>query len=165
MYYMYIMYYYLNFFFLLYNKNNKNNKYNKKLIFIFYSISYYEISYKEILVSHTKNPFFEWSKSTLLTKNFMYWEYKFSPFKHAFISKQNEWTDQLKYCPSLPTTFFPSLRQFSNSISKKWLVFGGDPILEPIFWISAKEVNRWLAASFGTTSNQKEQYPENTGAL
>ena len=29
--------------------------------------------------------------------------------------------------------FFPSLRQFSNSISKKWLVFGGDPILKPIF--------------------------------
>jgi len=29
--------------------------------------------------------------------------------------------------------FFSSLRQFSNSISKKWLVFGGDPILEPIF--------------------------------
>ena len=29
--------------------------------------------------------------------------------------------------------FFPSLRQFSNSISKKWLVFGGDSILEPIF--------------------------------
>jgi len=28
--------------------------------------------------------------------------------------------------------FFPSLRQFLNSISKKWL-FGGDPILEPIF--------------------------------
>jgi len=29
--------------------------------------------------------------------------------------------------------FFPSLRQFSNSISKKWLVFEGDPSLEPIF--------------------------------
>jgi len=28
-----------------------------------------------------------------------------SPFKNAFISKQNEWTDQLKYCPSLPITF------------------------------------------------------------
>ena len=36
--------------------------------------------------------------------------------------------------------FFPSLRQFSNSISKKWLVFG---VIQ--FWsqfsISAKEVN------------------------
>jgi len=29
--------------------------------------------------------------------------------------------------------FFPSLKQFSNYNSKKWLVFGGDPILEPIF--------------------------------
>jgi len=64
-------------------------------------------------------------------------------FKNAFISKQNEWTDQLKYCPSLPTYFFPSLRQFSNS---------------------TKEVNRWLAASLGTTSNQKEQCPENTAS-
>ena len=30
---------------------------------------------------------------------------RFFVFKNAFISKQNEWTDQLKYCPSLPTTF------------------------------------------------------------
>ena len=42
-----------------------------------------------------------------------------------------------------------------------------DSSLEVIqFWsqfsISAKEVNQWLAASFGTTSNQKEQCPKNT---
>ena len=29
--------------------------------------------------------------------------------------------------------FFSSLRQFLNSISKKWIVFGGNSILEPIF--------------------------------
>ena len=55
-----------------------------------------------------------------------------SVFFCAFISKQNEWTDQLKYSIAV-YYFFLSLRQFSNSISKKWLVFGGDPILEPIF--------------------------------
>ena len=51
--------------------------------------------------------------------------------------------------------FFPSLKQFSNSISKKWLVFGGDPIFD--FYERSE-----LAASFGTTRNQKEQCPENT---
>jgi len=86
-----------------------------------------------------------------------YWEYKLIQF--LCISKRNKWTDQLKYCPSLPTTF-SSLRQFSNSISKN------DSSLEAIqFWsqfsISAKEVKRCFAA-FGTTSNQKEQCLENT---
>jgi len=36
---------------------------------------------------------------------------RFFVFKNAFISKENEWTDQLKYCPSLPTTF----SQFSGN--------------------------------------------------
>jgi len=58
---------------------------------------------------------------------------RFFVFKNAFISKQHEWTDQLKYCPSLSTTFSHPSGNFSNSISKKWLVFEGDPILEPIF--------------------------------
>jgi len=79
--------------------------------------------------------------------------------KNAFISKQNEWTDQLKYCP-LPTTFFHLSGNFRIPFWKN------DSSLETIqFWsqfsISVKEVNRWLAASFGATSNQKEQCPEN----
>ena len=69
-------------------------------------------------------------------------------FKNAFISKQNEWTDQLKYCPSLLTTFLSGNFRIP---SRK-----NDSSLEAIqFWsqflISVKEVNRWLAASFGTT--------------
>jgi len=78
---------------------------------------------------------------------------------HLFQNKMNE-SRSIKVL-SIAAYFFPCLKQFSNSILKKWLVFGGDPILEPIFHF-VKEVNRWLGASFGTTSNQKEQHPENT---
>ena len=49
---------------------------------------------------------------------------------HLFQNKMNE---QIKVLSIAAYYFFPSLRQFSNSISKKWLVFEGDPILEPIF--------------------------------
>ena len=70
----------------------------------------------------------------------------FFVFKNAFISKQNEWTDQLKYYPSLPTTFSHLLGNFRIPSRKN------DSSLEAIqFWnqfsISAKEVNRWLAKS------------------
>ena len=98
----------------------------------------------------------------LLTFYCIYWEYKLvrSVFC-AFISKQNEWTDQLKYCTSLLTTFSYLSGNFRIPSRKN------DSSLEAIqFWsqfsISAKEVNRWLAASFGTTNNQKEQCLENT---
>ena len=76
-----------------------------------------------------------------------YWEYKLvGPFKNAFISKQNEWIDQLN-CPSLPTTFFHLSSNFRIPSRKN------DSSLEATqFWnqfsISAKEVNRWLVASF-----------------
>jgi len=86
---------------------------------------------------------------------------RFFVFKNAFISKQNEWTDQLKYCP-LP--IFSSLSGNFRISSRK-----NNSSLEVIqFWsqfsISAKEVNRWLAASFETISNQKEQCPKNTAS-
>ena len=90
----------------------------------------------------------------------LYWEYKLIRFRFlCIISKQNEWTDQLKYCPSLPTTFSHLSGNFRIPSRTN------DSSLEAIqFWsqfsISAKEVNRWLAASFGTTINQ-EQCPEN----
>ena len=61
--------------------------------------------------------------------------------------------------------FFLSLRQFSNSISKKWFIFGGDPILEPIFDFCERSepvTCQIMLHSFGTTSNQKEN-PENHG--
>jgi len=82
-------------------------------------------------------------------------------FVRFFISKRNEWTDQLKYYPSLLTTFSHLSGNFRIPFRKN------DSSLEAIqFWnqfsISAKEVNRWLAAPFGTTSNQKEQCLENT---
>ena len=69
-------------------------------------------------------------------KFILYWEYKlvrsiFFCVQKCIISKQNEWTDQLKYCSSLPTTFSHLSDNFR--ISKKWLVFGDDPILKLIF--------------------------------
>jgi len=82
---------------------------------------------------------------------------------NLFQNKMNE--DQLKYCPSLSTTFSHLSGNFRIPSRKN------DSSLEAIqFWsqfsISAKEVNRWLAASFGTISNQKEQCPENmAGAI
>jgi len=50
-------------------------------------------------------------------------------FKNEFISKQKEWTDHLKYCPSLPT-FSHLSGNFRIPSRKKWLVFGGDPIFD-----------------------------------
>jgi len=84
----------------------------------------------------------------------------FFVFKNAFISKQNEWTDQLKYYPSLPTTFSISQAIFEFHLEKMTRLWRR--IFQ--FWsqFSAKEVKRWLAASFRTTSSQKEQCPENT---
>ena len=47
---------------------------------------------------------------------------------------KTKWTNQLKYCPSLPTTFSHFSGNFWIRISKKMSpVFEGDPILEPIF--------------------------------
>jgi len=87
---------------------------------------------------------------------------RFFVFKNAFISKQNEWTDQLKYCPSLPITFSHLSDNFRIPSRKN------DLSLEAIqFWnqfsISAKEVNRWLAKScciLRNNRNQKKQCPE-----
>ena len=79
---------------------------------------------------------------------------RFFVFKNVFISKQNEWTDQLKYCPSLPTFSHLSgnfrIPSRKNNSSLKAIQFWSQ------FSISTKEVNLWLAASFGTTSNQLE---------
>jgi len=87
---------------------------------------------------------------------------RFFVFKNAFISKQNEWTDQLKYCPSLPTTF-SSQAIFEFHLEKmtrlwKWSNFGANFRFLRKKW-TGDLPNR--AASFGTTSNQKEQCPEN----
>jgi len=47
-----------------------------------------------------------------------------------YFSKQNEWTDQLKYCPSLPTTF---------------------PISQAIFEFHLEKITRlWRRSNFGT---------------
>jgi len=94
----------------------------------------------------------------LIFINFWYWEYKlirsvFFVFKNAFISK---WRNRSIKVLSLLTTFFHLSGNFRIPSRKN------DSSLEASqFSISAKEVNRWLAASFGTTSNQKEQCPEN----
>ena len=97
----------------------------------------------------------------IILKNSTNWEYKLVQSVFLCIYFKTKWMNRsIKVFSIAAYYFFPSLRQFSNSISKKWLVFGGDPILEPIFDFC--ERSRWLAASFGTTSNQKEQCPENT---
>jgi len=59
--------------------------------------------------------------------------------------------------------FFPPLSG-NFSISKKWLVFGGDPILEPIFDFCERSEPD-LHHPSESTSNQKEQCPENTSAV
>ena len=96
----------------------------------------------------------------------MYWEYKL--IRSVFcvqkcIYFKTKWMNRsIKVLSIAAYYFFPSLRQFSNSISKKWLVFGGDPILEPIFDFCERTgdlPNR--AASFGTTSNNQKECPEN----
>ena len=77
--------------------------------------------------------------------------------------KQNEWTVQLKYCPSLPTTF-------SHLSGNFWIPSRkNDSSLEAIqFWNHFRFLRKkWTgdlpnrAASFATTNNQKEQCPEN----
>jgi len=73
---------------------------------------------------------------------------------------KTKWMNRSINYPSLPT--FSHLSGNFRIPSRK-----NDSSLEAIqFWsqfsISVKEVNRWLAAYFGTTSNQKEQCPENT---
>jgi len=68
-----------------------------------------------------------WSHSLL------YWEYKLVRSVFLFFFFQNKMNEQIKVLSIAAYYFFPSLRQFSNSTSKKWLVFGGDSILEPIF--------------------------------
>ena len=93
---------------------------------------------------------------------YYYWEYKLvqSVFLCIYF-KTKLMNRSIKVLSIVAGYFFLSLRQFSNSISKKWFVFRGDPILEPIFdFCERSEV--LLATSFGTTNNQKEQYLENT---
>jgi len=64
----------------------------------------------------------------------IYWEYKLIQSVFLCIYFKTKWMNRsIKVMSIAAYYFFPSLRQFSNSISKKWLVFGGDPILEPIF--------------------------------
>ena len=64
---------------------------------------------------------------------FYYWEYKLVQSVFLCIYFKTKWMNRsIKILSIAAYYFFPSLRQFSNSISKKWL-FGGDPILEPIF--------------------------------
>jgi len=97
---------------------------------------------------------------------FYYWEYKLVRSVFLCIYFKTKWmnsSSQLKYCLSLPTTFSHLSGNFRIPSRKN------DSFLEAIqfcsqFSISAKEVNRWFAAFFGTTSNQKEQCPENTAS-
>jgi len=64
----------------------------------------------------------------------VYWEYKLVRSVQKCIYFKTKWMNRsIKVHFIAVYYFFPSLRQFSNSISKKWLVFEGDPILEPIF--------------------------------
>jgi len=93
--------------------------------------------------------------------NLQYWEYKLvrSVFLCIFISKQ--WMNRSIKVLSLPIIFSHLSGNFripsrKNDSSLKAIQFWSQ------FSISAKEVNRWLVASFETISNQKEQCPENT---
>jgi len=107
---------------------------------------------KEIFLQHIKY-------------NKKYWEYKLIRSVFLCIYFKTKWMSRSNKVLSIAAYyFFPSFRQFSNSISKKWLVFEGDPILEPIFDFCERNEPVWLAASFGTTSNQKKQRPENTAS-
>jgi len=79
---------------------------------------------------------------------YYYWEYKLVRSVFLCIYFKTKWMNRwIKVLSIAAYYFFQSLRQFSNSISKKWLVFGGDSILEPIFILRKKEVNQWLAKS------------------
>jgi len=96
-----------------------------------------------------------------------YWKYKLVRSVFLCIYFKTKWMNRsLKVLSIAAYYFFPSLKQFFRILFRK-----NDSSLEAIqFWsqfsISAKEVNQWLAVSFGTTSNQKEQYPESTaGAI
>lgn len=64
------------------------------------------------------------------------WEYKLVQsvfnFNNDFILKQIDWTDQLKYCPSLVTIFSTSKGIFKSYIGKS-LVIWVDPSYKPIF--------------------------------
>jgi len=65
--------------------------------------------------------------------NLIYWEYKLVRSVFLCIYFKIKWMNRTIKVLFIAAYFFPALRQFSNSISKKWLVFGSDPILEPIF--------------------------------
>jgi len=81
-----------------------------------------------------------------ITFDLFYWEYKLVRSFQKCIYVRTKWIDQLKYCPSLSTTFSHLSGNFRIPSQKN------DSSLEAIqFWskfsISAKEVNRWLVAS------------------
>ena len=51
-----------------------------------------------------------------------------------FIYFKTKWKNRsIKVLSIADYDFFPSLRQFSNSISKKWYVFWVDPRIDPFF--------------------------------
>ena len=75
-----------------------------------------------------------WISEGCSRKRSEYWEYKLVRSVFLYIYFKIKWMNRsIKVLSIAAYYFFLFLRQFSNSISKKWLVFGGNPILEPIF--------------------------------
>ena len=95
---------------------------------------------------------------------FKYWEYKLVRSAFLCIYFKTKWMNRSIKVLFIAAYFFPSFRQFSNSILKKWLVFGGDPILEPIFDFCERS-ELVTCCILWNNHNQKKQYPENTAGV
>ena len=137
------------------NKEIITNIYNNKLNFISFIIN--PVNKKIVAYSFFWFIFYLFFCFRYSLYIATYWEYKLVRSIQKCIYFKTKWMNRsIKVLSIAAYCFFPSLRQFSNSISKKWLVFGGDPILEPIFDFCERNGTGDLpnrAASFGTTSN------------